>query len=232
MGTFGLPFEQDSAAAGSGSGGTMRVVVVERSALVSAGLAALLEARQHLVAGVVRHAGEMDVVLAGAGARALVVGPGTAQEPEGLLASVAHVRHRYPGLGVVVLWDVPAVPDAVVLPAAVDGAAALDAALARVAGGGVAVEPDRGPGHLTTRERQVLRLVANGLSNIGVAQRLQVSTNTVGTHLQHVFDKLDLPEDPGQNPRVLAVLAYLGLQDVDPGGGVVSRRARRRARLR
>ncbi len=188
----------------------MRVVVVERSALVSAGVTALLEARQHVVVATARHGGEVDDAVAGAGAQALVVGPGTGPAPDALLACVARLRHRYPRLGVVVLRDVPALPAAVVLPAPVDGADALDAALARVACGGVAVEPERGAAHLTPRERQVLRLVADGLSNLGIAQRLQVSTNTVGTHLQHVFDKLDLPDDPAANPRVLAVLTYLG----------------------
>jgi DNA-binding NarL/FixJ family response regulator len=196
----------------------MRVVVVERSALVAAGLTALLEARQHVVARVVRRAGQVADAVAGARAQALVVGPGTAPAPDVLLACLTHVRHRYPRLGVVVLRGVPALEGAVVLPAPVDGAAALDAALDRVADGGVVVEPDRGPAQLTEREREVLRLVADGLSNHGVARRLNVSTNTVGTHLRHVFDKLDLPDDPGANPRVLAVLTYLGLADPDPLG--------------
>jgi DNA-binding NarL/FixJ family response regulator len=189
----------------------MRVVVVERSALVAAGLTALLEERRHSVVGVARRAGEVEDAIAGAGAQALVLGPGTAPAPDVLLACVTHVRHRYPRVGVVVLRDAPALPGAVVLPRPVDDAAALDAALARVAGGGVAVQPDRGPAQLTPREREVLRLVADGLSNVGIAQRLQVSTNTVSTHLRHVFDKLDLPDGPGANPRVLAVLTYLGL---------------------
>jgi DNA-binding NarL/FixJ family response regulator len=188
----------------------MRVVVVERSALVSAGLAALLEARQHVVARVARHAGELDDALAGAGARALVVGPGAAASHV-LPASLVQVRRRHPGLGVLVLSDAPELAGAVVLPAPVVDAAALERALTLVAGGGVAVEPGHGPTHLTGRERQVLRLVAAGLSNIGVARQLDVSTNTVSTHLRHVFDKLDLPDDAAVNPRVLAVRAHLGL---------------------
>jgi DNA-binding NarL/FixJ family response regulator len=187
----------------------MRVVVVERSALVSAGLAALLEGRRHVVAGVERHIGEGAALAAAVGAAALVAGPTAAPATAEVAACLADVRRSYPRLGVVVLRVVD-LPGAVVLPGPVDGSAALDLALATVAEGGTAVEPGRATPQLTARERQVLILVAEGLSNLGVAQRLRLSTNTVGTHLQHVFGKLGLPEDEGVNRRVLAVLAYLG----------------------
>jgi DNA-binding CsgD family transcriptional regulator len=194
----------------------MRVVVAERSALVSAGLTALLEARQHTVAGVAQHFGGAVDLVGATAATALVAGPTAAPAQIELPACLAHVQRTYPQLGIVLLGEVPALPAAVVLPGPVDGAAALDVALAAVTEGGVAVEPCPAPAHLTARERQVLRLVAEGLSNLGVAQRLRLSTNTVGTHLQHVFGKLDLPEDPAVNRRVLAVLAYLGIGGADP----------------
>jgi DNA-binding CsgD family transcriptional regulator len=197
-------------------GGRMRVVVAERSALVSAGLTALLEARQHAVAGVVRHLGDGADMAGAVAATALVGGPTAAPAQADLPACVAHVRRTNPRLGVVLLREVPTLAGAIVLPGPVDGAAALDLALAAVAEGGVAVEPCPAAVLLTARERQVLCLVAEGLSNLGVAQRLRLSTNTVGTHLQHVFGKLELPEDPVVNRRVLAVLAYLGLGGADP----------------
>jgi DNA-binding CsgD family transcriptional regulator len=200
-------------------GGDMRVVVVERSVLVSAGLTALLEARRHVVVGVERHLGDAASSATSLGATALVTGPTAAPAPAELPACLADVRRSHPRLGVVVLRVVHELPGAVVLPGPVDGATALDLALATVAEGGVAVEPGRATAHLTVRERQVLCLVAEGLSNLGVAQRLRLSTNTVGTHLQHVFGKLGLPDDEGVNRRVLAVLAYLGREgagDVSP----------------
>jgi DNA-binding NarL/FixJ family response regulator len=55
----------------------------------------------------------------------------------------------------------------------------------------------------------VLDLMARGLSNRGIAEKLSLTTNTVGTHVQHVFDKLGVPDSHAENRRVLAVLAYL-----------------------
>lgn len=61
---------------------------------------------------------------------------------------------------------------------------------------------------LSERELVVLGLVAEGLSNTAIAERLVVSERTVEAHIRSVFLKLDLP-DHGTNRRVLAVLAYL-----------------------
>jgi DNA-binding NarL/FixJ family response regulator len=66
---------------------------------------------------------------------------------------------------------------------------------------------------LSTRERQVLRLMAEGLSDRGIADQLFVSLNTVGTHIQHIFRKLELPGHAINNRRVLAVLAFLQQND-------------------
>ena len=95
------------------------------------------------------------------------------------------------------------------------------ASLRRVAAGGSAVdtevisqilgrsrnraEIDR----LTPREREVLTLMAEGLSNAGIAERLVVSAGAVEKHISNVFLKLGLEPEEGAHRRVLAVLTYL-----------------------
>jgi DNA-binding NarL/FixJ family response regulator len=95
------------------------------------------------------------------------------------------------------------------------------ASLRRVAAGGSAVdtevisqilgrsrnraEIDR----LTPREREVLTLMAEGLSNAGIADRLVVSAGAVEKHISNVFMKLGLEPEEGAHRRVLAVLTYL-----------------------
>jgi DNA-binding NarL/FixJ family response regulator len=62
---------------------------------------------------------------------------------------------------------------------------------------------------LTQREREVLSLVAEGLSNRAIASRLFVTERTVEAHVKQVFLKLRLAVDPDSHRRVLAVLACL-----------------------
>jgi DNA-binding NarL/FixJ family response regulator len=62
---------------------------------------------------------------------------------------------------------------------------------------------------LTDREREVLGLVAEGMSNRAIASRLFVTDRTVEAHVTQIFQKLGLTESPDQHRRVLAVLAFL-----------------------
>ena len=62
---------------------------------------------------------------------------------------------------------------------------------------------------LTEREREVLALVAEGLSNKAIAGRTRISERTVEAHITRIFDKLSLVESPDQHRRVLAVLTLL-----------------------
>jgi serine/threonine-protein kinase PknK len=62
---------------------------------------------------------------------------------------------------------------------------------------------------LTPREREVLALVAEGRSNMGIAHELSVSEGAVEKHVRSIMGKLDLPATEDDHRRVLAVLAFL-----------------------
>jgi DNA-binding NarL/FixJ family response regulator len=93
------------------------------------------------------------------------------------------------------------------------------AAVRRVAAGGSAVDAEvvrqligrtsRELDRLTPRELDVLELMAEGLSNSGIAERLVVSLGAVEKHISNVFTKLGLDPETSAHRRVLAVLTYL-----------------------
>ena len=66
-----------------------------------------------------------------------------------------------------------------------------------------------GLAELTEREREVLQLMAEGLTNAGVAKRMHLSGRTIEAHVRHLLLKLNLVETEDSNRRVLAVLAHL-----------------------
>ena len=92
-------------------------------------------------------------------------------------------------------------------------------ALQRVAEGGTALDPEvvaqllarsrRPHDQLTPRESEVLALMAEGLSNAGIAEHLVVTDGAVEKHVSNIFAKLGLAPAESDHRRVLAVLAYL-----------------------
>jgi DNA-binding NarL/FixJ family response regulator len=94
-------------------------------------------------------------------------------------------------------------------------------AMRRVGKGGTAIDPevigqlvgarreDDPLEELTPREREVLELMAQGLSNRGICEKLVVSPKTVETSVNSIFGRLGLMPAPGEHRRVLAVLAFL-----------------------
>jgi DNA-binding NarL/FixJ family response regulator len=93
--------------------------------------------------------------------------------------------------------------------------------LRRVAAGGAALDPQVVTGligaqreespvqALTAREREVLQLAAEGLSNQAIADRMVITLRSVEKYISTIFTKLDLPDTGSEHRRVLAVLSYL-----------------------
>ena len=94
-------------------------------------------------------------------------------------------------------------------------------AIRTVAGGGTVMDPevvtkllgrrsrDEPVSRLSGREREVLALMAEGRSNVAIAQRLFITEKAVSKHTTSIFTKLGLAASEDDNRRVLAVLAYL-----------------------
>jgi DNA-binding NarL/FixJ family response regulator len=151
---------------------------------------------------------------------------------EGLVAAET-IRTRWPLVGVLVLSQYTETEYALrlldggeercgyLLKDRVLDAGQLADAVRRIGDGGVVVDPDlvtRLVGRprpsspldeLTPREQEVLALMAAGLTDRGIGERLFVTPKTVETHIRHIFSKLRLPETTADNKRVHAVLTYL-----------------------
>ena len=65
---------------------------------------------------------------------------------------------------------------------------------------------------LTPREREVLALMAEGRTNLGIARRLWLTDRTVETHVSSIIRKLGVAESEEEHRRVLAVLTWLGVR--------------------
>jgi DNA-binding NarL/FixJ family response regulator len=213
----------------------MRVVIAEDAALLRAGLIRLLEDRGHQVVAAVAQAGPLLTAVAEHEPDVAIVDVRMppAFTDEGLRAAI-ELRRDHPGTGVLVFSQYIETRYATRLLAAgtagvgyllkdrVADVAEFADALARVAAGGTALDPEvvtqllgasrraGGLASLTTREREVLALMAEGRSNAAIAAELVVSPGAVEKHVAGIFGKLGLPPSENDNRRVLAVLRYLG----------------------
>jgi DNA-binding NarL/FixJ family response regulator len=209
----------------------MRVVIAEDQVLLREGLALLFRDGGHevvaamgdangLLPAITRH--EPDLVVID------IRMPPTFTD-EGARAA-AEIKQAHPGLGVLVLSQHIETTHSVGLVKLggfgyllKDRVLEVDeflAAAERIARGGSALDPhvvaslisgrSSDPfAELTEREREVLALMAQGLTNTGIAKRLFLSERTVEAHVRHVLTKLDMPDGEDGHRRVLAVLAHL-----------------------
>jgi len=151
---------------------------------------------------------------------------------EGIRAAI-HIRQHHPEVAVLVLSQYVELGLAMqLLSDSAEGVGYLlkdrigditefTSAVQRVAAGGSAIDPkiisallqrrrsDNPLTHLTPRERDVLKLMATGTSNQGIADRLVISTRAVEKYVSSIFDKLGIPSTRNESRRVIAVLLYL-----------------------
>lgn len=210
----------------------MRVVIAEDQALLRAGLARLFEDSGHDIVSTHPDATTLLAAVTATAPDLVVIDirmPPSFTD-EGVRAAQA-IKDALPGIGVLLLSQHVETAHAVTLvPLGGFGYLLKDrvldvdgfvSAAERVAAGGSALDPhvvaslvqarqDRNPFEiLTERERDVLALMAEGLTNTGIAHRLRVSERTVESHVRHLLLKLQLPEGEDGHRRVLAVLTYL-----------------------
>jgi DNA-binding NarL/FixJ family response regulator len=213
---------------------SLRVVIGEDDVLMREGMARLLgEAGCDVVA----QAGDADDLLRKTLAHRPDVAVIDVQMPprhedDGLVAAL-EVRRRLPATGVLVLsqfyeesYALDLIGDRAegvgyLLKERVGDVAAFVEAVRRVAAGGSALDPQvigrmlgrrRGSSaldELTPREREVLAAMAEGKTNLGIAEALVISENAVEKHVTSIFQKLDLGPSTTEHRRVLAVLTYL-----------------------
>jgi DNA-binding NarL/FixJ family response regulator len=213
----------------------VRVVIGEDSTLFREGLASLLTVAGHEVVGRAGDATSLIGVVAGAKPDLAVI---DIRMPPDLTDDGARaareLRKTHPDLGIVLLSQHIETRHSIDLVATggfgyllKDRVLDVDDffdALTRVAGGGSALDPEvvgRLLGHarhdplakLTAREREVLALMAEGRTNVGIARRLWLQYRTVEAHVGNVMAKLGLPSDDENHRRVQAVLTFLQHRD-------------------
>lgn len=209
----------------------MRLVIVEDNPGVRRGMERLLTAGGHEVAGTVGHPAEAAALVATTRPDAALLDirlPPTHTDEGFRLAG--ELRRDHPDLALLLLSQSadPSYAAALlamtrsracgfVLKEQILDARELECTLARLAGGETVVDRalidellGRELAGLTARERDVLALVAQGLTDQGIADRLHLALNTVTTHVKRVFRKLELPAgSSAYNRRVLAAITYL-----------------------
>jgi DNA-binding NarL/FixJ family response regulator len=218
----------------------MRLAIAEDSGLFRSSLALLLEAYGARVTASVPSGAELLAAIRTSPPDAVILDirmpPSFTDEG---IRTAHELRARYPRLGILVLSTyaetryasqlLETVPAGVgyLLKDNVTDASALMDSLARVAAGETVIDPtivrrllqrNRKPSKidaLNERERAVLRHMAEGRSNVGIAKELFLSPRTVETHVTSVFTKLGLDQADTENNRVRAVLAFLRSADAD-----------------
>ena len=213
---------------------SLRVLVADDEVLLRAGIARLLQDAGMVV---VAELGSAEEVLPATAEHRPDVAVVDVQMPPGLtddgLQAAIAIRREHPGTSVLVLSNYleerylldligeDATGVGYLLKKRVANVAEFLEAVRRVAAGGSALDPDvvslmvgrrrrdNPLDALTGREREVLALMAEGLSNAGVAARLGVTPAAVEKHVTSVFTKLDLRTERLQHRRVMAVLKTL-----------------------
>lgn len=215
----------------------MRVVIAEDLALLREGIVALLRENSIEVVAQVQDGPALLRAIAGHRPDLAIIDvrlPPTFTD-EGLRAAI-EARHRQPELGVLVLSQYVETAYAseligentagigYLLKERIGDVRAFLDALERVAAGGTVLDrqvvtellaprsgSDDALSALTAREREVLELMAEGRSNVAIAETLVVTPGAVEKHITNIYSKLDLPACEVDHRRVLAVLTYLRL---------------------
>jgi DNA-binding NarL/FixJ family response regulator len=212
----------------------MRVILAEDSTLLREGLVRLLTEEGHDVPAAVSDGDALVTAVAAHQPDIVVVDvrmPPTHTD-EGLRAAL-EIRRRWPAVKVLVLSQyVEKRYASELMSSDIEGVGYLLKdrvaqvgdfldALERVGAGGAAFDPEvvrqllartsqvDPLGRLTGREREVLELMAQGLTNASIGQALHVSQSAVEKHVNSLFDKLRLSHTSGYSRRVLAVLSFL-----------------------